>query len=54
MWSNDFPHGNTTWPNSRKVIERDLGHLPEEMRAKLLCTNVAGLYGMDLPPAVRN
>lgn len=48
MWSNDFPHPNSTWPNSRKVIERDLGHLPRETRAKLLSINVAGLYGMDL------
>ena len=26
MWSSDYPHGNTTWPHSREVIERDLGH----------------------------
>lgn len=51
MWSNDFPHPNSTWPNSRKVIERDLGHLPAEKQTKLLCTNVARLYNMDLPPA---
>ena len=36
MWSNDFPHENSTWPNSRKVIERDLGNLPAETRAKLV------------------
>jgi predicted TIM-barrel fold metal-dependent hydrolase len=48
MWSNDFPHPNSTWPNSRKVIERDLGHLPEERRAKLLYANVARLYNMGL------
>ena len=28
MWSNDFPHGNSTWPNSRQVVARDLGDLP--------------------------
>ena len=28
MWSNDFPHGNSTWPKSRDVIARDLG--PDE------------------------
>jgi predicted TIM-barrel fold metal-dependent hydrolase len=47
MWSNDFPHGNSTWPKSREVIERDLGHLPEATRAKLLWKNVVKLY--DLP-----
>jgi len=52
MWSNDFPHENSTWPNSRKVIERDLGHLPAETRAKLLCTTVAKLYGMEIPRGI--
>ncbi|MBI2985287.1 MAG: amidohydrolase [Deltaproteobacteria bacterium] len=52
MWSNDYPHGNSTWPESRKYIERDLGHLPKETRAKLLCTNVAQLYGMEIPQPV--
>ncbi len=48
MWSNDFPHANSTWPNSRKVIERDLGHLPVEKRTKLLSANAGKLYGLDL------
>jgi len=48
MWSNDFPHPNSTWPNSRKVIERDLGHLPKERRTKLLYGNVARLYNMEV------
>ena len=49
MWSNDFPHPNSTWPNSRKVIERDLGHLPKEKQTKLLYANVARLYNMESP-----
>jgi predicted TIM-barrel fold metal-dependent hydrolase len=48
MWSSDFPHQNSTWPDSRKVIQKDLGHLPVEARRKLLCTNVARLYGMEI------
>ncbi|HEX9879593.1 MAG TPA: amidohydrolase family protein [Candidatus Binatia bacterium] len=53
MWSNDFPHGNSTWPNSRQVIQRDLGHLPAEAREKLLCSNVTELYGMELTGGAR-
>jgi hypothetical protein len=49
MWSNDYPHGNSTWPDSRKYIDRDLGHLPEDIRRKLVCGNVARLYGMEIP-----
>ncbi len=49
MWSNDYPHENTTWPNSRKVIERDLGELPADVRAKLVRDNVIGLYKLKVP-----
>ncbi|HLF77980.1 MAG TPA: amidohydrolase family protein [Dehalococcoidia bacterium] len=49
MWSNDFPHPNSTWPNSRKVIERDLGSLPSDVRAKLVRENCVRLYGMSVP-----
>jgi predicted TIM-barrel fold metal-dependent hydrolase len=49
MWSNDYPHPNSTWPNSREVIARDLGHLPEAARARLLRDNVAELYKLPLP-----
>jgi len=52
MWSNDYPHANSPWPNSRKVIERDLGHLPAEVRAKLVRENVARLYGLKIPTPV--
>ncbi len=52
MWSNDYPHQNSTWPHSRQVIARDLGHLPVESRAKLLHANVARLYGLTVPPPV--
>jgi predicted TIM-barrel fold metal-dependent hydrolase len=52
MWSNDFPHPNSTWPNSRRVIERDLGHLPEDKRRKLVCDNVVRLYNMKVPAPV--
>jgi predicted TIM-barrel fold metal-dependent hydrolase len=52
MWSNDFPHPNSTWPNSRKVIERDLGHLPLDKRAKLVRENVARLYNLKVPAPV--
>jgi predicted TIM-barrel fold metal-dependent hydrolase len=52
MWSNDYPHPNSTWPNSRSVIDRDLGHLSEDVRAKLVRENVARLYGMKIPQPV--
>jgi hypothetical protein len=49
MWSNDYPHQNSTWPRSREVIERDLGSLPASDRKKLVSANVARLYDLKLP-----
>ena len=49
MWSSDYPHSNSTWPHSREVIQRDLGHLAPEVREKLVRENVVGLYGMSVP-----
>jgi predicted TIM-barrel fold metal-dependent hydrolase len=52
MWSSDFPHPNSSWPNSLDVIEKNLGHLPPETRAKVLRENVARLYGITVPEPV--
>ncbi|MBF6570606.1 MAG: amidohydrolase [Candidatus Binataceae bacterium] len=46
MWSNDFPHPNSTWPKSREKIDQLLGHLPPDQRASVLSSNVANLYGI--------
>jgi predicted TIM-barrel fold metal-dependent hydrolase len=48
LWSNDFPHGNTSWPESRRVIETTLADLDSPTRARLLHRNVAELYRLDL------
>jgi predicted TIM-barrel fold metal-dependent hydrolase len=48
MWSNDFPHPNSTWPKSREIIKRDLGQVSDSTLANLVCNNVMRLYG--LPP----
>ena len=48
MWSNDYPHGSSTWPKSHEVIARDLGHLSPENRGKLVRGNVARLYHLSI------
>ncbi len=49
MWSSDYPHGNSTWPDSRRVIERDLGRLPADTLRKILRDNVVDLYHLKTP-----
>jgi hypothetical protein len=29
MWASDFPHSDSTWPNSRDVIARDFAGVPD-------------------------
>ena len=48
MWGSDFPHPDGVWPDSQSFIERELGHLTDETRYKIVCGNAAKLYGFDL------
>lgn len=49
MWSNDYPHQNSTWPHSRDIIARDLSHLEPLAQKKVIRDNVEKLYGLTLP-----
>ena len=46
MWSSDYPHGNTTWPQSRAFIARQCGDLSEAAKTRVLSQNVIDLYGL--------
>ena len=49
MWSSDYPHAASTWPHSREVIARELGHLPADVLRKVLRENVTRLYELKIP-----
>ena len=44
MWGSDFPHPDGVWPDSQEFIQRELGHLPDAVRAKVVGENAAALY----------
>jgi predicted TIM-barrel fold metal-dependent hydrolase len=46
MWSSDFPHSDTTWPNSRLAIEQHFSQLPEADRRAMVCENAGRIYGL--------
>jgi hypothetical protein len=48
MWSNYYPHAASPWPNSRKVIAEELGHLPKEVLRKVVRENVIKLYDLKI------
>src|SRR2546426_291060 len=48
MWGSDFPHPDGVWPDSREYVQREMGHLPADVRRKIVCENAARLYGFEL------
>ena len=48
----DYPHGDSTWPDTQEVIGRCWGHLPVGDLRKLTHENAAALYRWPLPDTV--
>jgi predicted TIM-barrel fold metal-dependent hydrolase len=48
MWANDFPHLDSTWPNSRTLLQEQTSTLTLPQKEDLLHNNVADLYGIKL------
>ena len=47
MWSSDYPHQASSWPNSQDVVARDFKDANAEDRYKITRANAARLYGFD-------
>ena len=48
MWANDFPHSDSTWPNSQAVLAEQTAHMTEEEKNLVLHDNVAELYRLEI------
>ena len=46
MWSSDYPHGGSDWPDSRASIESQMVGVPDDERHLLLAANAMNLYGV--------
>jgi len=51
MWGSDYPHSESTFPQSRKILDGILAGVPDEERAKIVGGNAARVYGFDLAGA---
>ena len=47
MWGSDYPHPDGIWPDSQDFLKRELSHVPEATRRKVVCDNAAKLYGLQ-------
>jgi hypothetical protein len=48
----DYPHGDSTWPDTQDAIAKLWGHLPARELRMICCENAAELYRVPLPPVV--
>jgi predicted TIM-barrel fold metal-dependent hydrolase len=48
----DYPHGDSTWPDTQAVIADAWGHIPPAELRRLCCENAAELYRHPLPDQV--
>ena len=46
MWSTDFPHPVTSWPDSQDVIEKVFANIPADERQKMICDNAARIWNL--------
>jgi predicted TIM-barrel fold metal-dependent hydrolase len=44
LWSSDYPHSETTWPNSQKLLADWLEGVPQEEQQKIVRENARKLY----------
>ena len=48
----DYPHGDSTWPDTQAVIEKYWGHIPAAELRAMCSENAAALYRHPLPDPV--
>ncbi|HEV2187355.1 MAG TPA: amidohydrolase family protein, partial [Stellaceae bacterium] len=48
MWGSDYPHSESTFPESRRIISEILAGVPDAEQAKIVGGNTARVYGFDV------
>ncbi|HMC40753.1 MAG TPA: amidohydrolase family protein [Acidimicrobiales bacterium] len=49
MVESDYPHADSTWPNTADTVEANFGHLPDDIVRKVTVENAAALFGVEVP-----
>jgi predicted TIM-barrel fold metal-dependent hydrolase len=45
LWGSDFPHAESTWPQSKQFLDRIFAGVPEDDRRKITADNACRLFG---------
>jgi uncharacterized protein len=46
MWSTDYPHPVTAWPNSRRIVAEQFEGIPDAERQQIVCQNAARVWNL--------
>ncbi|HEY3942592.1 MAG TPA: amidohydrolase family protein, partial [Acidimicrobiales bacterium] len=46
MWASDYPHPDSTWPESLEVVEKHFQGMNDEDKQKIVWKNAAKLYDL--------
>ena len=46
----DYPHSDSTWPHTKEVAQKLMGHLPDDVIRKLVRGNAIEMLSLDLEP----
>jgi len=46
-YESDYPHSDSTWPNTRQIAEKQMKDLTEEQVYKIVRGNAIKLYDLD-------
>ena len=47
MWGSDFPHQESDWPESLKIIDKNFAGVPEEDKQKMACGNAVEFFRLN-------
>jgi predicted TIM-barrel fold metal-dependent hydrolase len=47
MWASDFPHLESDWPNSQRVITENFFGVPEDEKWKMIVGNAVKYFRLD-------
>jgi hypothetical protein len=53
LLESDYPHCDSTWPNTQAVIAEEIGDLPAADVRAMTWENASTLYSHPVPPAVQ-
>jgi predicted TIM-barrel fold metal-dependent hydrolase len=47
LWSNDYPHPVSSWPNSRAMVEQQFAGIPADERELIVCGNARRVWNLE-------